>query len=453
MKRYLIPSLLLAAVVLWPTGMVISGPPRSWERTSGDIPVSGWPENPQQQEAMQTHSIAESTEPGQIELMAKVGALKSRLNADRERQLKGEQARAEQDELTRAETSEKKQTTPVSDPGAVEDKTLKQLKQENSNDEVTDTEWVGKDRRLQRTRKIEGVGGQQLYKPPNRLIVTDQYHKSIPELLGTADLRSYGAEPTEAAWNNSSSKFLCEIRHPIPGFGFAVFKREIGMGIQFAIESFHTTGGSGPARVQSVPPAWKHYASIKDLGLVPVKPQGKVLFTVAADWAGRLMLELQEGMEATFAFWDDQTGGEDVLIKVSPFNFKKTLPEFNRCMGDMLPYSFGDVRHTTILFGYDKTGLADRYHERLNKVIEYLKLDETVKYVDITGFSDSRGFKNYNKLLATRRANAVKKYLVKQGIDRERIRVKSLGEKGKKFSNRTEAGRRKNRRVEVTLVK
>ena len=314
-------------------------------------------------------------------------------------------------------------------------------------------EWVGKDRRIKRVKKIPGTIYLQSRKPANKLIITDDYHHSTTELLGTAEIRHYGARPEESKWLYSGSKFLCELRHPIPGFGYAIMKQGVSEPLQFLVEADGLIGGSGEARIQSRPPTWKRFTLVKDLGIISVEPKDKVLFSVSSEWVKRLMLELRDGMQPTISFWDDDTGGEDVVLTVSSFNFQKHLSEFSTCLGNLLPYSFKDVRKRTVYFGYDKYKLSAAQTERLKKVVEYVKLDETVKKVDITGFSDSVGFARYNKTLAQRRANAVKKYLLAQGLPASKLAVKAKGEKGKKHSNRTASGRSKNRRVEVTLIK
>ena len=314
-------------------------------------------------------------------------------------------------------------------------------------------EWVGKDRRIKRVQKVPGTIYLKSRKPDNKLIITDEYHHSNTELLGTADVRHYGARPEESTWTYSGSKFLCELRHPIPGFGYAVMKQGVSDPLQFLVEADGLIGGTGQARVQSRPPSWKRFTLVKDLGLIAVEPKDKVLFSVSSEWVRRLILEMREGMQPTISFWDDDTGGEDVVLTVSSFNFQKHLPEFSTCLGNLLPYSFKDVQKRTVYFGYDKYQLSEDQTYRLKKLIEYVKLDETVKKIDITGYSDSVGFARYNKQLAQRRANAVKKFLLAQGLPADKLVVKSKGEKGKKYNNRTESGRQKNRRVEVTLIK
>ena len=315
-------------------------------------------------------------------------------------------------------------------------------------------EWVGKDRRIKRIKKKPETIYLKSEKIPGKLIITDDYHQSNSEMLGTADVRHYGARPEESKWLYSGSKFQCELRHPIPGFGYAVMKKAIEEPLQFMLEADGLIGGSGRARIQSRPPIWKRFTLVKDLGVVDVEPKDKVLFSVSDGWAKRIIVEMQEGMQPTISLWDDDTGGSDVVLTVSSFNFQKHLPDFAQCLGNLLPYSFKDVRKRTVYFGYDKYQLSTEQQERLNKLIEYVKLDEEVKKIDITGYSDSVGFARYNKILAQRRANAVKKYLLAQGLPANKLTVRAEGEKGdKKFNNRTEAGRRKNRRVEVTLVK
>ncbi|MBE9471197.1 MAG: S24 family peptidase, partial [Chloroflexi bacterium] len=69
-------------------------------------------------------------------------------------------------------------------------------------------EWVGKDRRIKRVKKIPGTIYLKSRKPANKLIITDEYHHSTTELLGTADIRHYGARPEESKWLYSGSKFL-----------------------------------------------------------------------------------------------------------------------------------------------------------------------------------------------------------------------------------------------------
>jgi len=77
---------------------------------------------------------------------------------------------------------------------------------------------------------------------------------------------------------------------------------------------------------------------------------------------------------------------------------------------------------------------------------EYPKAD-----FSIGGHTDSVGSKATNQALSERRANAVRDYLISNGINADRLTAAGFGEDYPIASNKTRAGRKENRRVEVKL--
>lgn len=77
---------------------------------------------------------------------------------------------------------------------------------------------------------------------------------------------------------------------------------------------------------------------------------------------------------------------------------------------------------------------------------EYPKADFSIE-----GHTDSVGAAKSNQLLSERRANAVKDWLVANGIDVDRLSAVGLGEEFPIDSNKTASGKANNRRVEVKL--
>jgi outer membrane protein OmpA-like peptidoglycan-associated protein len=72
--------------------------------------------------------------------------------------------------------------------------------------------------------------------------------------------------------------------------------------------------------------------------------------------------------------------------------------------------------------------------------------------IRVEGHTDSIGSNEYNMGLSNRRATAVKNLLVQRGISANRIEVVGFGETMPVASNNTEAGRQKNRRVEIKIA-
>ena len=72
--------------------------------------------------------------------------------------------------------------------------------------------------------------------------------------------------------------------------------------------------------------------------------------------------------------------------------------------------------------------------------------------IRITGHTDNIGSDESNQILSEGRANAVKRDLIKRGIDPERIETEGKGESDPVVDNDTEEGRALNRRVEFTII-
>ena len=69
----------------------------------------------------------------------------------------------------------------------------------------------------------------------------------------------------------------------------------------------------------------------------------------------------------------------------------------------------------------------------------------------IVGHTDSTGTSEYNQGLSERRARSASEYLASQGVKADRLRASGRGEAEPVTSNNTDAGRQRNRRVEVAI--
>ena len=103
-----------------------------------------------------------------------------------------------------------------------------------------------------------------------------------------------------------------------------------------------------------------------------------------------------------------------------------------------------------VLFKTGSFELLPGARERLAKV-SGIVLAYPSLHLQIEGHTDSVGTDDYNQTLSEKRADAVRDYLVQQGIAADSIEARGLGKTLPIASNETPEGRQQNRRVELVL--
>ena len=104
-----------------------------------------------------------------------------------------------------------------------------------------------------------------------------------------------------------------------------------------------------------------------------------------------------------------------------------------------------------IFFETDKAVIMARSFSLLSEIANVLHTRPAMR-VRIEGHTDSRGAKSYNLSLSQARADAVRHYLVGMGIAAERLETRGFGSEQPIETNKTAAGREKNRRVELVIT-
>jgi len=105
-----------------------------------------------------------------------------------------------------------------------------------------------------------------------------------------------------------------------------------------------------------------------------------------------------------------------------------------------------------VKFPVNKTELSQDAEDKLKDFAERLKSENKNVYLEIQGHTDSTGAKDYNVKLGEARAEAVRRFLNKQGIALNRMSTISYGQDEPVDSNKTKDGRAKNRRVVVVVL-
>jgi outer membrane protein OmpA-like peptidoglycan-associated protein len=105
-----------------------------------------------------------------------------------------------------------------------------------------------------------------------------------------------------------------------------------------------------------------------------------------------------------------------------------------------------------IYFDYDRASFKTESYSDLNKLESMLRQNSQIK-VEISGHTDNYGHWQYNRTLSQKRAEAVKDFLTKKGIDSRRIKAVGYGESKPLATNDDEdEGRELNRRVEFKVL-
>jgi outer membrane protein OmpA-like peptidoglycan-associated protein len=105
-----------------------------------------------------------------------------------------------------------------------------------------------------------------------------------------------------------------------------------------------------------------------------------------------------------------------------------------------------DYTFEEIQFALNRFNIGPDESRKLDDAVSALKGD-TLLRLSIEGYTCSLGTAQYNLALGNRRANAVKQYLVGQGVPAERLQTISFGEERAKYDNSREETRKLNRRV------
>ena len=104
-----------------------------------------------------------------------------------------------------------------------------------------------------------------------------------------------------------------------------------------------------------------------------------------------------------------------------------------------------------LFFESNKYELLDYSIPELKRVAKIII--ENNLHTEINGHTDNIGNDKLNMELSINRANSVKIFLVDQGVDPEILKIIGHGESKPVASNDTDQGRKKNRRVEINLIK
>ncbi len=109
------------------------------------------------------------------------------------------------------------------------------------------------------------------------------------------------------------------------------------------------------------------------------------------------------------------------------------------------------IRIDNLYFEADKAVIMQNSYSVLDELYGFLNRNPDV-IVEVGGHTNGLASENYANQLSSDRAKAIYDYLVKKGIEKERLKFKGYGKRNPIATNNTVEGRRKNQRVEVKIL-
>jgi len=264
--------------------------------------------------------------------------------------------------------------------------------------------------------------------------------------------KNYNANLDNSLWYiSSSTPIQCTLEHPIPRYGQAHFEARASkqINLDFILQSKRALPKTRLVTLKSVPPQWRPGHAAQTIGKIKFYQQFDGYVTRQKAWV--MLSELEEGKFPTFYYHDWYNKDQVTSVGLSAINFRESYDDFNNCIEQLLPYNFDDIAYSILKYDKDGVKLTSFSKKRLKMISDYIKHDENISVVVVSGYSDGYGTQTDNMDLSEKRANSIKEYLAKIGLDNEKIKVTGYGEKHHIADNRSVLGRMQNRRVVISI--
>ncbi|MGN7614611.1 peptidoglycan-associated lipoprotein Pal, partial [Magnetococcales bacterium HHB-1] len=169
-----------------------------------------------------------------------------------------------------------------------------------------------------------------------------------------------------------------------------------------------------------------------------------ILLTVVLAGCGSVPVQAPEPSQTTDTSTkgDQEQGSSQILNRPSNDGIDLDTP------ADVEETDIVEPKHR-VFFDFDSALITDDAARILEKNARWLASQEGTIVVE--GHCDERGTREYNLALGQKRADAVKRYLITQGIDPDRIQTITYGKERPLHRGHNESSWAKNRRSEILI--
>ena len=203
-----------------------------------------------------------------------------------------------------------------------------------------------------------------------------------------------------------------------------------------------------------------HARLILSLGIIMKYLFASLIFSVSVVTSSALLAH-DSGAVVDSSGKSITTGNGDCVVFGNPgadacddrhSKMKGTQSQSTARMNNAEPEVAKVIELSGVSFKTNSEVLDSSSYQRLDKAVATLKNNPGTNVI-VAGHTDSSGDAAYNQSLSEKRANMVRNYLIEKGVDGSRLSARGYGETEPVASNNSAAGRAKNRRVELRILK
>ncbi|HAS6427850.1 TPA: OmpA family protein [Vibrio parahaemolyticus] len=264
--------------------------------------------------------------------------------------------------------------------------------------------------------------------------------------------KRYVATPQQSQWEMVVNTPLeCQLVHPIPSFGDAVFSSRASkkINLDFELKMRRPMGETRNVSLISMPPPWRpgeHADRITNLKFFK-----QFDGYVGGQTAWGILSELEKGRYPTFSYQDWQSRDQRIEVALSSVLFQSKYNAFSDCIANLLKYSFEDIAFTALHYERQGDQLTKASKKRLAQIADYVRHNQDIDLVLVATYTDSTDGKSESQSLSERRAESLRTYFESLGLPEDRIQVQGYGKRRPIADNGTPIGKDKNRRVVISL--
>lgn len=151
-----------------------------------------------------------------------------------------------------------------------------------------------------------------------------------------------------------------------------------------------------------------------------------------------------------------QSSGE-ISNNKTPYLPKEWLQRFKQELADgvsapqIRKIELQNFAFKSVYFDYGQALIRPEYEAYLKELIRMVKSHSDLR-IEITGHTDADGPDGYNLALSRKRSEALLTFFEQNGLPKDRVVIKYKGEKEPVDQNKTEEGKRRNRRVDFRFI-